>query len=79
MANYFEVKSHHYLVYIDHYSGWNRTAYFPPGKKTTADLIKVLREEFADMGVPEELSCDRGTNITSFEMKEWLKGWDVKI
>ena len=41
---------------------------------TSAELIKVLRLEFAEMGVPEELSCDRGTNLTSYEMKNWLKG-----
>ena len=49
-ADYFEVKSHHYLVYVDCSSGWNRTAYFLPGKSTSADLIKVLREEFAGNG-----------------------------
>ena len=31
------------------------------------------------MGVPKEMSCDRGTNLTSHEITTWLKGWDVKI
>ena len=78
-ADYFEVKKHSYLVYVDHYSGWNRTAHFPPGKSTSAELIKVLRRVFGDMGVPEELSCDGGKNLTSLEVREWLKGWGVRL
>ena len=33
-----------------------------------SELIKVLRQEFTTMGVPEEISCDRGTNLTSIEI-----------
>ena len=78
-ADFFEVQNYHYLVYVDRYSGWNRTAYFKPGKATSAEVIKVLRQEFASMGVPEELSCDRGTNLSSREITTWLTGWGVKI
>ena len=78
-ADFFEVQNYHYLVYVDRYSGWNRTAYFKPGGATSAELIKVLRQEFASMGVPEEMSCDRGTNLSSRELTTWLKGWGVKI
>ena len=45
-ADYFEVKQHSYLVYVDRYSGWNRTAHFPPGKSISTELIKCLRREF---------------------------------
>ena len=31
------------------------------------------------MGVPEVLSCDGGQNLTSFEVREWLKGWGVRL
>ena len=37
----------------------------------------MLREEFADIGVLEEMSCDIGSNLTSFE-KKGLKGCGVK-
>ena len=43
------------------------------------ELIKALRQEFISMGVPEEISCDRGTNLTSNEITTWLKAWVVKI
>ena len=66
-------------MYVDRYLAWNRTAYFKPGGATSAELIKVLRQEFAAMGVPEEISCGRGTNLTSREITTWLKGWVVKI
>ena len=59
--------------------GWNRTAHFPPGKSTSAELIKVLRQEFGAFGVSEELSCDRGKNLTSYKVKEWLKSWGVEL
>ena len=78
-ADFFEVKNYHYLVYVDRYSGWNRTAYFKPGRATSREVIKVLRKEFASMGMPDEMSCDRGTNLTSSEITTWLKGWGVKI
>ena len=67
-ADFFEVKNYHFLVYVDIYSGWNRTAYFRPGGATSGELIKALRKEFARMGIPEEMSCDRGTNLTSNEI-----------
>ena len=52
-ANYFGVKNHSYLVYVDRYTGWNRTAHFPQGKSTSAELIKILRHEFGAFVVPE--------------------------
>ena len=54
-ADYFEVgtRTHHYLVYVDRYSGW-----FPLGKSTSAELIRDQWVDFAAMGVPEEISCD---------------------
>ena len=64
---------------MDRYSGWNRTAYFKLGGATLAELIKVLRQEFTAMGVPEELSCNRGTNLMSREITTWLKGWGYGI
>ena len=74
-ADYFEVKDHHYLVYVDRYSGWNRTFWFPQGGSTSTNLISALRTQFEDMGVPEELACDRGSNLTSSEITTWLRGW----
>ena len=57
-ADYFKVwtRTHHYLVYVDRYSGWNRTMWFPLG--TSAELIRDLWVDFAAMGVPEEIFCD---------------------
>ena len=43
------------------------------------ELIKVLRAEFMNMGMPEEMSCDGGKNLTSYKMMAWLKGWGVKM
>ena len=73
------MKGHAYLVYVDRYSGWNDTTYYPPNHATTAEVIKSLRNLFADFGVPEEFACDGGTNLTSEEMKNFLKKWGVKL
>ena len=78
-ADYFEVKGHHYLIYVERYTWWNKTTWFPPGKSMSKELIKALRAEFADWGGPEELSCNRGTNLTSHEMRTWLQKWGVTL
>ena len=77
-ADYFEVKNHSYLVYVGIYLSWNRTAHFPPGKSTSAEQIKVLRQEFGAFGVPEEFSCDGGENLTSCKVRKSLKSWWVE-
>ena len=68
------MKGYHYFVFVDTYSGWNRTSYFKPGGAMSSEMIKVLRQEFTTMGVPEEISCHRGTNLMSIEITTWLKG-----
>merc|ERR1712239_90681 len=78
-ADFFDMKGHAYLVYVDRYSGWNDTTYYPPGNATMAEVIKSLRNLFADFGVPEEFACDGGKNLTSTEMDNFLKSWGVKL
>ena len=72
-ADYFEVEGHHYLVYVDRYTGWKKVIWYPPGKSTSAELMKTLRQEFGGWGVPEELSCDRGSILTLHVMITWYK------
>ena len=43
-ADFFEVKGYHYFVFVDRYSGWNRTSYFEPEGAMSSELIKVLRQ-----------------------------------
>ena len=31
------------------------------------------------MGISQEISCDRGSNLVSREITDWLKKWDVSI
>ena len=78
-CNYFEVKGHSYLVYTNRYSGWATSFHFTPSSSTSVELIKCLRKLFSDMGIPEELACDGGKNLTSYEMKEFLKTWGIKL
>ena len=48
-------------------------------KATSGEVIKVLRDEFMDFGVPEEISVDRGSNLVSKEIKDWLAAWKVTL
>ena len=73
-SNYIEVNNQGYLLYVYRYLGWVTTYYLPPGSSTSSELINVLRAKLMIMGVPEEMSCDGGTYLTSYEMKAWLKG-----
>ena len=74
-ANYFEINNQSFLLYVYRYLGWDTTYHFPPGSSTSAKLIKLLRAEFINLGIPKEMSCDGGKNLTSYEMKAWLKEW----
>lgn len=78
-ADYFEVAGHHYLVYVDRYSGWPEVAHFPPGHNTTGDLIKRVRQWFMDTGAPEEFSCDEGSTLVSGGFRQFLTDWGCKI
>ncbi|KAG0718564.1 hypothetical protein GWK47_052212 [Chionoecetes opilio] len=49
------------------------------GDATSARLITVFRRWFKRFGIPEELSCDGGTNLTSQESRGFLDTWRVRL
>ncbi|KAG0726345.1 hypothetical protein GWK47_036810 [Chionoecetes opilio] len=51
----------------------------PSSDTTSARLITVFRRFFKRFGIPEELSCDGGTNLTSQESRGFLDTWRVRL
>ena len=77
-SDLFEIDGHHYLVYVDHLTAFAELAYYPSAP-SSAKIITTFREFFHRWGVVEEISLDGGPNLDSYEMKEWLKKWGVKV
>ena len=74
-SDLFCVNGHHYLIYVDRYTGWIEIAYF---KNTpNSNDIETLRDRFHHFGAPTELSIDGGPNISSMEIQSFLKNWCI--
>ena len=62
-ADFFEFKSHTYLLVVDYYSHYIEVALM--SSTTTSQTILHLRSIFARHGVPEELVSDNGPQFSS--------------
>ncbi len=76
VSDLFEHNGHWYLVYADRLTGWPELAFFPSSTKSSV-ILATLREFFHRWGVPEELSLDGATNLSSAEFKAFLQRWCV--
>ena len=79
-ADYFDLNGVHFLVTVDRLSGWLDVTRAASGTSASgvAGLIACLRQIFADKGVPETLSSDRGLEFMSHVTQEFLRKWDVR-
>ena len=50
-----------------------------PNSATSSKITAVLRQYFARWGVPESISTDGGTNLTSDEVSRFLESWSVAM
>ena len=78
VADLFEKEGYQYLAYADRLTGFVELGYFSSSVPSSA-IINTLREFFQRWGVAEEISLDGGPNLSSKEVKDWLKSWGVKI
>jgi transposase InsO family protein len=62
---------HMFLILVDAYSGYTYVAVMK--SITTAKTIDVLRQKFADFGLPDTLVSDNATTFKSREMVEFCK------
>jgi len=66
------------MAYADRLTGWLEVEHLPSGS-TTIKLISAFRRWFRRFGIPEELSCDGGTNLVSEEARAFLLSWRVQL
>ncbi|KAG0723661.1 hypothetical protein GWK47_042256 [Chionoecetes opilio] len=78
VADLFQLDGHTYIAVAGRLSGWLEVEHLS-GDATSARLITVFRRWFKRFGIPEELSCDGGTNLTSQESRGFLDTWRVRL
>ena len=66
-----------WLFGADQFSGWPIAIYLGT-TATSADVIKVLTDEFKAFGIPEKIFSDGGPEFDSTEFNEWCKRLDIK-
>ena len=72
-----QIRSHHYLVYADRLTGWLRVEHVR--SFTSSALMPILHIYFCQHGVPEQISVDGGTSLTSYDMKDFFRRWGVEV
>ena len=78
--DYFQLEGHNYLVTVDRFSGWPDVRETPANYGYDAQsLVKMCRELFASLGVPEEVSVDDGPQFKAGVFKKFAKDWDIDI
>ena len=77
-ADLFEINGEHYLVYEDRLTGSAELAHYPSQMVSSA-IINTFREFFHRWGVAEEISIHGDPNLSSKEVKTWLKSWGTSI
>ena len=67
-----------YLVIIDYYSKMPIVWKMPTSPCNSAKMITVLKELFAEHGIPEEIQSDNGPQFASHLFAEFTKDWNIK-
>ena len=72
----FYLNRHNYLLIVDYYSK------YPFIRKlrefSSKEVIGIIKQIFAEQGVPERLISDNGPHFSSQQFKEFAKGWDFE-
>ena len=67
-----------YLVIVDYYSKRPFVWKMPTLQCNSAKTITVLKELFAEHGIPEEIRSDNGPQFASHLFAEFTKDWNIK-
>ena len=67
-----------YLVIADYYSKKPIIWKMPTSQCNSAKMITVLKELFAEHGIPEEIRSDNGPQFASHLFAEFTKDWNIK-
>ena len=74
--DFFDFKSHTYLVAVDYYSCYIELALM--SSLTTSQTILHLSSIFARHGIPDELFSDNGPQFASWEFRDFVRGQHIK-
>ncbi|KAK3091320.1 hypothetical protein FSP39_018897 [Pinctada imbricata] len=72
----FEIQGRNYLVSIDYYTNFIEVDYL--WKTTSAEVIRVLKKQFARFGIPSKIISDGGPQFTSSEFARFTRNWKIK-
>ena len=67
-----------YLVIDNYYSKMPIVRKMPTSQCNNAKTITVLKELFAEHGIPEEIQSDNGPQFESHLFAEFTKDWNIK-
>ena len=77
VADYFSCQGKNYLVVGDRYSGWLSINEAGAGEFDGKAMERVLREQFTNFNIPEEISTDEGPQRMSDVVQNCLTRWGV--
>ena len=63
---------------IEYYSKMPTVQKMPTSQCNSAKMITVLKELFAEHGIPEEIQSDNGSQFASHLFAEFTKDWNIK-
>ena len=67
-----------YLVFIDYYSKMLIVWKMSISQCNSTKMITVLKELFAEYGIPEEIQSDNGPQFASHLFTQFVKNWNIK-
>ena len=77
-ADFMTYDGSEYLVIVDYYSKMPIVRKMPTSQCNSAKTITVLKELFAEHGIPEEIRSDNGPQFASHLFAEFTKDWNIK-
>ena len=77
-ADFMTFDGSEYLVIVDYYSKMPIVRKMPTSQCNSVKTITVLKELFAEHGIPEEIRSDNGPQFASHLFAEFTKDWNIK-
>ena len=77
-ADFMTYDGSEYLVIVDYYSKMPIVRKIPTSQCNSAKTITVLKELFAEHGIPEEIRSDNGPQFANHLFAEFTKDWNIK-
>jgi len=69
----FELKGHHFIIAVDHYSDFFEMERL--SNESATQVIKFLKNVFSRHGIPTKLISDNGPQYSSEEFRDFAKKW----